>query len=66
MWSRNNAIAYNAKDVSDKVSMKVLTRERSARVKMFLDLFLGKAPKFMAKKLRLNKKACKLMYCKLL
>lgn len=40
------AIAFNAQDVSAGYSFKVMLREKFARVKMLLDLILGKEPKF--------------------
>ncbi len=41
-----NAIAFNARDVGSKAGMKVLLREKLARVKMLIDLATGKEPKF--------------------
>lgn len=41
-----SAVGYNAKDVSGKFSLKVQIREKLARVKLFIDFFVGKSPKF--------------------
>ena len=41
-----HAIAFNAQDVSSNMSMKVMVREKFARVKMMLDLMFGKESKF--------------------
>lgn len=41
-----NAVAFNAQDVSMRYSVKVLLREKLARVKMVLDLMFGKEPRF--------------------
>lgn len=40
------AIAYNAQDVPQQYGVKVLLREKLARVKMVLDLVFNKQPKF--------------------
>ena len=44
------AIGFNAKDVSKRYGLKVWVRERLARVKMMLDLLIGKQPKFLGEK----------------
>ena len=41
-----NAIAYDAKDVPGSHGLKVRLREYLARVKMFVDLLIGKQPHF--------------------
>lgn len=41
-----HAIAFNARDVSSSWRMKVMVREKFARVKMLLDLMFGKESKF--------------------
>ena len=45
-----DAVGFNAKSVSKRYGIKVLIRERFARVKMMLDLLLGKQPKFLGEK----------------
>ena len=45
------AIAFNAKDVPTQVSLKVFIREKLARVKTMLDLFLKVEPKFLGEKI---------------
>ena len=45
-----NAIGYNAKDVSYRYDKKTKFREKLARVKMVLDLIVGKQPKFLGEK----------------
>lgn len=48
-----NAVAFNAKDVSQKYGFKTQVREKLARVKMMLDLLFGKAPKFLGEKVEI-------------
>ncbi len=49
-----NAIAYNARDVAHRGPwLKVQCRERLARVKLYLDLFTGKQPKFLGEKIKI-------------
>lgn len=45
------AIAFNAKDVPTQDSLKVFIREKLARVKTMLDLFLKVEPKFLGEKI---------------
>jgi len=45
------AIAYNAHDVRGANSYKTRTREWLARVKVFVDLYIGKEPHFLGKKI---------------
>jgi len=45
-----NAIGYNAKDVSYRYDKKTKFREKLARIKMVLDLIVGKQPKFLGEK----------------
>ncbi|MCG8476045.1 MAG: YdcF family protein [Cytophagales bacterium] len=53
-----NAVAYNAQDLPSDRAFKVLLREKFARVKMFLDLYvLGTAPKFLGKPVAITKAA---------
>ena len=49
-----DAIAYNAHDVVHRWPwLKVQCRERLARVKLYLDLFTGKQPKFLGEKIKI-------------
>ncbi len=49
-----DAIAYNAHDVAHRGPwLKVQCRERLARVKLYLDLFTGKQPKFLGEKIKI-------------
>lgn len=48
------AVGYNAKDVSRKYGIKVKIRERFARVKMILDIIIGKQPKFLGAKITIE------------
>lgn len=48
------AIAYNAQDVPKQWSIKVMAREKLARVKMLLDLTFGKGPKFYGPKIKIG------------
>jgi len=47
------AVGYNAKDVSGRYGLKVQLRERLARVKVLLDLAIGKGPKFLGNKIKI-------------
>jgi len=49
-----NAIGYNATAVPIAISPRVWLRERLARVKVFIDLFLGIQPKFLGEPVRIN------------
>lgn len=44
------AVGYNAKDVDAYSGFKTQVREKLARVKVFLDLFTNKDPKFLGEK----------------
>jgi len=44
---RLDAIGFNAADVPGPIGMKTWIRERFARVQVFLDLFLGRKPRFL-------------------
>ena len=44
------AVGYNAKDVDAYSGFKTQVREKLARVKVFLDLFTNKDPKFLREK----------------
>ena len=48
------AVGFNAKDVGVHYGIKVQIRELFARVKMMLDLFLGKNPKFLGDKINIK------------
>lgn len=49
-WKGINAVGYNAQDVNVHYGIKTMLREKLARVKMLLDLGLGKEPKFLGEK----------------
>lgn len=49
-----DAIAYNAEDVSKIYGVKTRVREHFARVKMFLDLWTNKQPKFLGKQIKIK------------
>ena len=50
-----NAVAYNAKDLHGKYGLKTRIRERLARVKAILDIFILKTkPKFLGKKIEIK------------
>ena len=50
-----DALAYNARDVAFRwVSIKNLTRENFARVKMYLDIFSGRGPKFLGEPIEIG------------
>ncbi len=50
-----DAIGYNAKDVIFKKNkFKIMCREFLARVKMFIDLYTGKQPKFLGEKIEIG------------
>lgn len=42
-----DAIAFNAEDVNVRAGFKTLLREKFARVKVLLDIVIGKKPKFL-------------------
>ena len=44
------AVGFNAKDVNPKYGQKTNIREKLARVKVFIDIFLRTDPKFLGKK----------------
>jgi SanA protein len=44
------AIAFNAADVSTRYGFRVQLREKLARVKVFVDYWFGKKPKFLGEK----------------
>lgn len=48
------AIGYNAKDVSGRYGYQIHLREKLARVKMMLDLFFGKKPKYLGEKVEIE------------
>lgn len=45
------AVGFNAKDVNVNYGFKTKVRERFARVKMMLDILIGKKPKFLGEKI---------------
>ncbi len=47
-------IGYNATDVDAYNGFKTKLREKFARVKVFIDLFLNKEPKFLGEKITIN------------
>ncbi len=49
-----NAVGFNAKDVSKKYGWKVLLREKLARVKVVLDVAIGKKPKFLGEPIHIG------------
>lgn len=49
------AVGYNAQDISFSSGLKVQLREKAARVKVFLDLYiLNTQPKFLGKKIKIE------------
>lgn len=49
------AVGYNAKDVEYwRKKLKIHSREYLARVKMFIDLYTGKQPKFLGEKIKIE------------
>ena len=48
---RINAIGFNAADVNGKQGLKTRLREKLARVKVFLDFWFGKKPKYLGSKI---------------
>jgi SanA protein len=48
-----HAIGFNARDLDGNLGFKVQAREKLARVKMFLDFWLGNEPKYLGKKIAL-------------
>lgn len=48
------AIGYNAKDVNVFYGFKTMLREKLARVKLFVDLMVGKKPKFGGEKVKVG------------
>lgn len=49
-----DAIGFNAKDVSKHYGFKIQLREKLARVKMVIDLVIGKEPKFLGEKIEIK------------
>jgi len=49
-----NAIGFNAKDVNINYGFKIQLREKFARVKMAIDLIIGKKPKFLGDKIEIK------------
>ena len=49
-----DCIGFNAKDVDAYYGLKTQLREKLARVKMMIDLIIGKQPKFLGEKININ------------
>jgi SanA protein len=49
-----HAVAFNARDVDDDFGLKVMAREKLARVKVLLDLMLNKQAKFYGEKIEIK------------
>jgi len=49
-----DAIGFDAEDVSGRYGLKVMIREKFARVKVILDLLFGVGPKFLGKKIEIK------------
>ena len=49
-----NTYAYNAKDVNSRAGFKTNVREKFARVKVFIDIFTGKEPKFLGEEIEIK------------
>jgi SanA protein len=47
------AVAFNAKDVSQQMGLRTRIREKFARVKVFVDYLFGKEPKFLGPKVQI-------------
>jgi SanA protein len=45
-----NAVAFNAKDVSEREGLHIQLREKFARVKVFIDYLFNKKPKYLGAK----------------
>jgi len=48
-----SAVAFNARDVNQKMGFRTQIREKFARVKVFLDYLVGKEPKFLGPKVNI-------------
>ncbi len=53
-WKSIRAVGYNARDVSFRYGFRTRTREKFARVKMFLDLVVHKKPKFLGEQIEIK------------
>jgi SanA protein len=49
-----DAIGFDAQDVSGRYGLKVMIREKFARVKVMIDLVFGVGPKFLGKKIEIK------------
>ena len=49
-----NVVGFNAKDVSKYYGFKTNLREKFARIKVFVDIFTGKQPKFLGEKIEIE------------
>ncbi|MBT8327245.1 MAG: YdcF family protein [Bacteroidia bacterium] len=45
------AIGFNAQDINGRYGIRTHLREYAARVKMFIDIWIGKEPKFLGEKI---------------
>lgn len=50
------AIGYNATDITGRYGIRTHIREYAARVKMFIDIWVGKEPKFLGEKITIEQK----------
>ncbi|PCJ67640.1 MAG: protein SanA [Bacteroidetes bacterium] len=48
------AVGYNAQDAKGKYGLKTHLREYLARVKMYLDIWVGKEPKFLGEEIKIG------------
>lgn len=46
----SDVFGFNARDVTGSAGMKTQLREKLARVKVFVDIFIGKQPRFLGEK----------------
>ena len=49
-----DAVAFNAQDVNQYYGLKVMVREKLARVKLLMDLALGVGPKFYGPRIKID------------
>ncbi len=47
-------VAFNAKDVNKNYGLKTRVREKLARVKVFIDYLMGKEPKYLGEKIKIQ------------
>ena len=46
-----DAVGFNATDVSASIGFRTMLREKLARVKVFLDFWFGKNPKYLGSRI---------------